>query len=266
MSKHIQKKLKGNNQPVKKGGAPNTTKIGQVTAKRMRDKAQGQKEKQRPKGFDEEIDSDIAEDIDEGDHQMVNEEKRKNRMGIAGDSFFDNPDAEKNETIEERRLRMTKALLAELQQPNAAKDDFFESLQAGGNKVDAEVEIFNEQEDDLLTKRLKYQILEKKGKLFYNIADHFTSGELQTVFLKGHKKAITALEWSQDNRSIFTASKDCCLIQWDLESQKKILFKGEKHNRAIEGHFDEPLCLATNGKYLVSGGKDRIVRVWDIHN
>ncbi len=59
---------------------------------------------------------------------MVNEEKRKNRMGIAGDSFFDNPDAEKNETIEERRLRMTKALLAELQQPNAVKDDFFESL------------------------------------------------------------------------------------------------------------------------------------------
>lgn len=49
-------------------------------------------------------------------------------MGIAGDSFFDNPDAEKNETIEERRLRMTKALLAELQQPNAVKDDFFESL------------------------------------------------------------------------------------------------------------------------------------------
>ena len=27
------------------------------------------------------------------------------------------------------------------------------------------MDIFNEQEDDLLTKRLKYQILEKKGKL-----------------------------------------------------------------------------------------------------
>jgi WD40 repeat protein len=55
--------------------------------------------------------------------------------------------------------------------------------------------------------------LEKKGKLFYNIADNFTGDELQTVFLKGHKKAITAVEWSQDNRSIFTAAKDCCLIQ-----------------------------------------------------
>ena len=69
MSKHIQKKLKGtSNLPTRKAGAPNTTKIGQATAKRMRDKAQVQKEKKRPKGFDEEIDSDIAEDIDEGDH------------------------------------------------------------------------------------------------------------------------------------------------------------------------------------------------------
>ena len=74
------------------------------------------------------------------------------------------------------------------------------------------------------------------------------------------------MEWAKDNRSVFTASKDCSLIQWDLEAQKKIIFKGEKHNRAIEGHWDEPLCLATNGKYLVSGGKDRVVRIWDIHN
>ena len=88
------------------------------------------------------------------------------------------------------------------------------------------------------------------------------------------------MEWSPDNKSLFTASKDCCLIKCkttnfifeifigDLESQKKLFFKGEKHNRAILGHYDEPLCLAVspNGKYLVSGGKDRIVRIWDIHN
>lgn len=85
-------------------------------------------------------------------------------------------------------------------------------MQAGA--AEAEVDIFNTEEDDLLTKRLKYQILEKKGKLFYNIASNFAEeGELTSVFLKGHKKAITALEWSLDNRSVFTASKDCCLIQ-----------------------------------------------------
>lgn len=120
----------------------------------------------------------------------------------------------------------------------------------------------------MLTRKLKYQILEKKGKLFYEIAKEFKDCEYDKVFIKGHKKAITALEWSHDNKSVFTASKDCCLIQWDLESQKKLIFQGEKHNRAIQGHFDEPLAVAVspNGKYLVSGGKDRVVRIWDIHN
>lgn len=47
-----------------------------------------------------------------------------------------------------------------------------------------------------------------------------------------------------------------------------MFFRGEKFNRKIEGHFDEVVCqaISPNGKYLVSGGKDRILRVWDIHN
>ena len=67
---------------------------------------------------------------------------------------------------------------------------------------------------------------------------------------------------------MITASKDCNLIMWDLETQKKIFFKGEKFNRDIQGHFDEVMTLAISrdGKYMISGGKDRIVRIWDIHN
>jgi ribosomal RNA-processing protein 9 len=47
-----------------------------------------------------------------------------------------------------------------------------------------------------------------------------------------------------------------------------MFFRGEKFNRKVEGHFDEVMChaISPNGKYLVSGGKDRVVRVWDIHN
>lgn len=54
----------------------------------------------------------------------------------------------------------------------------------------------------MITKQLKQQILEKKGKLFYEIAKEFKQSEAQfdRVFLKGHKKAITALEWSTDNK------------------------------------------------------------------
>jgi ribosomal RNA-processing protein 9 len=86
--------------------------------------------------------------------------------------------------------------------------------------------------------------------------------------MKGHKNAITDMAWTPDNRRVITASKDCNLIMWDIETQKKMFFAGEKFNRKMAGHFDEVMALAIseNGKYMISGGKDRIVRVWDIHN
>lgn len=90
----------------------------------------------------------------------------------------------------------------------------------------------------------------------------------ERTFMKGHKAAITCMDWAADNKSLITGSKDCSLIKWDLESQSKLFFRGKKFDRAINGHNDEVLCAAIspNGKYLVSGGKDRMVRVWDIHN
>ena len=150
-----------------------------------------------------------------------------------------------------------------------------------------------EADDDLITKRMKMHLLEKKGKLFYQIASDFTgytefekeseaAGDEESkqteqvisddlfdrTFMKGHKSAITCMDWATDNKSLITGSKDCSLIHWDLESQKKLFFRGRKFDKAFEGHNDEVLCarISPNGKYLVSGGKDRIVRVWDIHN
>ena len=47
-----------------------------------------------------------------------------------------------------------------------------------------------------------------------------------------------------------------------------MFFKGEKFNRSMQGHFDEVMtcAISPNGKYLVSGGKDRVIRIWDLHN
>ena len=119
MSKHISKIYKKGGAPVKKGGA-NVRKIGEATAKKMQEKAQ----KSRPKDFDEEIDSDLGDD-----HEEI-EAPKKGGKSIQDDPFFITADAaetERNETLEERRLRMTKQLLDELQQPTI-QDDFFDSL------------------------------------------------------------------------------------------------------------------------------------------
>ena len=43
------------------------------------------------------------------------------------------------------------------------------------------------------------------------------------------------------------------------------MFKGQHGNTRLRGHFADILTIATNeqGNYLVSGGADKILRVWD---
>ena len=86
--------------------------------------------------------------------------------------------------------------------------------------------------------------------------------------MKGHKKALTCLAVQKDSSTIYTGAKDCCIIRWDTETKTKTIFKGEKHNREIPGHYDEILDIALNDdeKLLLSVGKDRIIRLWDTHN
>lgn len=101
--------------------------------------------------MDEEIDSDIADD----DAEMADEGlgKGAKRGGAFKDPFFlQDGEEEAIETVEEKRMKMTKQLLEELEQPSGKQNDFFETLQAKG---EAEAEIFG-QEDDMLTRRLKY--------------------------------------------------------------------------------------------------------------
>jgi hypothetical protein len=59
------------------------------------------------------------------------------------------------ETIEERRLRMTKQVINEYASAN--KDDFFESLYS---KTQADYQIV-EEGDDAITKRMKMHLLEQ---------------------------------------------------------------------------------------------------------
>jgi len=106
--------------------------------------------------------------------------------------------------------------------------------------------------------------LEKKGKLLYQIADKLEFGE--RFFIKGHKKAITDFQFSKDGSKVYSVSKDCCILEFDLPTQSKSVFSfGEKFNKDLGGHSDEILsCAVSNdSRILATGGKDKIIRVWD---
>ena len=85
---------------------------------------------------------------------------------------------------------------------------------------------------------------------------------------------MTTAVASEDGKFIYSAGKEGSIIKWDLRTGKKIStaykqrsVKG-KQKADPDGHTDEiwTLALSSDGKYLASGGKDRVVGVWDVES
>jgi len=75
--------------------------------------------------------------------------------------------------------------------------------------------------------------------------------------LHGHKDSITDLRFVKRTHNFFTTSKDGTLRFWDADRFQQIL--------VLEGHTAETNCLCINktGAFVLSGGMDRQIRVWE---
>ena len=91
---------------------------------------------------------------------------------------------------------------------------------------------------------------------------------------RGHRFTVTTAVASEDGKSLYTAGKEGSIIKWDLCNGKKLStaykqksVKG-KQKADPDGHTDEiwALALSSDGKYLTSGGKDRIIGVWNVES
>ena len=83
---------------------------------------------------------------------------------------------------------------------------------------------------------------------------------------------MTTAVASEDGKFLYTAGKEGSIIKWDLRTGKKLFtvykkrsIKG-KQKADPDGHTDEiwTLALSSDGRYLASGGKDRVIGVWDV--
>ena len=160
------KKGAGRGQFKQRGGAGRGRGgIGEATAKRMQDKLG----KIRQKKGDDNDDEIASNDSDAFIDREPNNPKNAKRNELLNDPFLTaDKDEENLETVEEKRLRMAKGIIAEYARED--KNDFFDQLHA---KTEHEEEIM-EAGDDAITRRMKMHLLEKKGKLFYTIANDFT--------------------------------------------------------------------------------------------
>lgn len=200
----------------------------------------------RMKGKDEDISSDEEE---EAVHR-----KRK------GDVGEDDEEDERYalETPDERRKRLAKEYLKNLAQIETDDD---ESDQDGDQEVHLSI-----------SEKLRQERLRSQGRLSVNLAPQFSSlsltDDLVTVHYSGHHNSITSMSVTQDETSIVTGSKDNSVVQWDTETGQRTFLK-RRWNRRLDGdqqsHHGEILAVAVShdGKYVASGGRDRLIRIHD---
>ncbi|BEI80617.1 hypothetical protein CcaverHIS002_0111460 [Cutaneotrichosporon cavernicola] len=72
--------------------------------------------------------------------------------------------------------------------------------------------------------------------------------------LRGHVAAVYRVAWSADSRMLVSASKDSTLKLWNLKTFK---IKND-----LPGHTDEVYCVDFVADKVVSGGRDKTVKIW----
>lgn len=179
------------------------------------------------------------------DSEEMKEEKQPERFGEQEGEGI-------KETHDEMKARIARAYLEKL-----------DAL----HKFDEEE---SEEEDKLGAHLQKEFIFSKKSVSTFKaraaqVAAMELTGE-RIRFKKGHQLPVTCLAISFDGSHLYTGSKDCCVIQWDLPSLKIVrTFQGHRKLKT-PGHKGHVCAVAvsSNEKFLASGATDHEIKIYDL--
>ncbi|KAI0633990.1 WD40 repeat-like protein [Trametes polyzona] len=203
---------------------------------------------------DETHDDDEREGIDEMDL----------RAPDIDPNAYESGEEDEDETPAEKRLRLAKLYLESVKQGLSLADGEFDAAE-----IDRE----------LISARLKQDVMEHSGKMHLFVADTLDLTQPPSLRTKrGHRFSVTAAVASHDGRWLYSSGKEGSIIKWDMHTGRKVhtfhkcrVDKGKGKGKSREmgdanGHTDEiwALAISPDGKYLASGGKDRRVGVWDV--
>ncbi|XP_066528195.1 U3 small nucleolar RNA-interacting protein 2 [Hoplias malabaricus] len=197
--------------------------------------------KGRPSKLNKRLNEEISSESETEGDETVNRKRKGN----------EEEEEEIEETPQEKKLRLAKLYLEQLreEEEKKAEDEEFES--------------------DLIAGRLKEDVLEQKGKLQRPVAKELVAPDPAEIrLLRGHKLSVTCLVITPDEKYIFSASKDCSIIKWEVESGKKVqkITGGRKgtEDRHI-GHTAHILCMSisSDGKYLATGDMNKLIMIWE---
>lgn len=179
------------------------------------------------------------------------------------------------ETAAERRLRLAERYLENIR-----------------TEVDEHGFDAAEIDRDLIAERLREDAAESKGKLYRQLAEELEFAEATKCVWRWNSDVVTGvavnMPWA------YTVTKDLGLAKWriqELPENQWLPKKGKKKSKKpkpppkrkpeqvafvkgngkkgkdnlYQGHVDNILCVAASqdGKFVVTGGKDRRIIVWD---
>lgn len=94
--------------------------------------------------------------------------------------------------------------------------------------------------------------------------------------LQGHRQSVRAIAFTPNGHHLISGSSDQTLRLWNVQTgQIEATFQpgGESFSRSCERDSKSTtahagtiwsICVSRDGRYLVSGGSDRVVRLWDL--
>ncbi|XP_065174537.1 U3 small nucleolar RNA-interacting protein 2-like isoform X2 [Sycon ciliatum] len=184
--------------------------------------------------------------------EVVNEElDEESGLSSAEDDQLDVAvDESDDETPQDKRVRLAKQYLDKLEERERERDD--------------------DPDHDAIAHRLHEDVLEQSGRLQRKVADQYERPDTASVrFLRGHDLSVTCVALTPDDRFIFSGAKDSAIYKYDVESGRKVgCIPSDRHGQASDpkGHRGHVFALAvsSSGKYLVSGGQDTHVMVWNV--
>ncbi|KAF4671127.1 pre-rRNA processing protein [Perkinsus olseni] len=163
------------------------------------------------------------------------------------------------ETPDEKRVRLAKAYLAELDTARGKQEA--DDAQSTASADDDEDDI-----DRMLNEELKV----KSKRQRYKIAESLEVKEESITFTKGHKCSPTCVAMNGSEDKAYSGGMDCAIIQWDLATMKKLaIFPGNRNDFKCGGHFQKVSSVCTGGavghpELLCSVGDDKTLLLWDV--
>jgi len=124
-------------------------------------------------------------------------------------------------------------------------------------------------DEDPVARRLKQENLARRGRLHKDVASQYVAPtSVDVTVCRGHQLPVTCVVISPDGRYIFSGSKDCSIIKWSVETGKKVHVIPRCRKGPVQktnGHTTHVMCLAisSDGQYLASGDRSKIINVWN---